>query len=191
MRKIARFFLWGIGSLVLIFIATIGVGEYIQHSKEERRFELEAAKSEDATELAKCASRILKASALRTMITRIYSFGGFEFRELARTHVKLGYPIPEPSESYFREVAMNRTNSASTEIEATIERCGTKLGYSLDESYWTFFWGALEHQPEFSAVLEKLKSENEEILAPYRPKLAARKKAEADEAQKMKDALYK
>ena len=193
MKKVTRFSLWGIGSVVFILAVSFQISEHQKRTEEERHLELQAAITEDAKALAKCASKTLNASGLRTLVVKAYWIPGFYFKKTAEVLATQGYPIGEPSDADFKEVALSniKVKFVSQELDAILERCVRKYPYAKDNDYWPIFWTALEYEPEFAAALQEVKDENEKILAPYRRIKEARKKAEAEEQQKRMDALFK
>ncbi len=191
MKKVTRFSLWGIGSVIFILAVSFQISEHQKLTEEERRLELQAAITEDAKALAKCASKTLNASGLRTLVVKAYWIPGFYFKKTAEVLATQGYPIGEPSDADFKEVGLSNVKFVSQELGAILERCVRKYPYAKDDDYWPIFWTALEYEPEFAAALQEVKDENEKILAPYRRIKEARKKAEAEEQQKRMDALFK
>ena len=190
MKKATRTALWGIGSVAAVIAVLFQISEYQKRSEEESRLELQAVMEEDAAALAKCASKTLNAAGLKAVVMQAYRFSGFDFRKTKEVLDKTGGP---PHEPYPHELTMGVTLQWMyfQEIKAVAERCGAKYRNSGNDKYWSHFWVVLENEPEFKAVLQKAKDENEAILSPYRKLNAAREEAKAEEQRNRMDALFK
>lgn len=175
----------------MIAAAVGGFSAYQYHLQEQRRLEFQAARKGDAIELAKCTSSTLSSAGLRDLVFHGYRLGGFDFKDAAKFFAEKGVGNIKPQEMDFSEVTRRADGFDWSSFDTIIKRCKPKYGPPFDEAYRWTFWEALEKQAEFSAMLQKVKAENEEILAPYRRIKDEQKKAAAVERQKREAALFK